>query len=72
MNKASTGYYFEDFSLGQLLEHATSRTITEADATSFSIACLSIAALAIGNEANKAADNAILVSNFFIIFHNLF
>ena len=31
MNKASTGYYFEDFSLGQILEHATPRTITEAD-----------------------------------------
>lgn len=33
MNKASSGYYFEDFSLGQLLEHATARTITEADAS---------------------------------------
>lgn len=33
MNKASTGRYFEDFSLGQLLEHTTSRTITEADAS---------------------------------------
>lgn len=31
MNKASTGFYFEDFALGQLLEHATARTITEAD-----------------------------------------
>lgn len=33
MNKASKGYYFEDFMLGQQLEHAISRTITEADAS---------------------------------------
>ena len=31
MNKASTGHFFEDFSLGQVLYHAVSRTITEAD-----------------------------------------
>ena len=31
MNKASTGFYFEDFALGQVLEHAIPRTITEAD-----------------------------------------
>ncbi|RDX37305.1 MaoC family dehydratase [Kangiella sp. HD9-110m-PIT-SAG07] len=31
MNKASTGHFFEDFSLGQVLYHATSRTLTEGD-----------------------------------------
>lgn len=31
MNKASRGFFFEDFSLGQVLYHATPRTITEAD-----------------------------------------
>ncbi|GAA4355888.1 MaoC family dehydratase [Kangiella marina] len=31
MNKASAGHFFEDFSLGQVLSHATARTITEAD-----------------------------------------
>lgn len=33
MNKASTGRFFEDFSLGQVLEHPIPRTITEADAS---------------------------------------
>ncbi|AOE49646.1 MaoC family dehydratase [Kangiella sediminilitoris] len=33
MNKANTGRFFEDFSLGQVLEHPIPRTITEADAS---------------------------------------
>ncbi len=31
-NKASSGRFFEDFSLGEVIYHATPRTITEADA----------------------------------------
>ncbi len=31
MNKARTGNYFEDFSVGQVIEHATPRTITTGD-----------------------------------------
>ena len=33
MNKANQGNYFEDFSLGQVIEHPTPRTITSADAS---------------------------------------
>ncbi len=32
-NKSSSGRFFEDFSLGETIYHATPRTITEADAT---------------------------------------
>lgn len=31
MNKTNKGNYFEDFSLGQIIEHATPRTVTEGD-----------------------------------------
>ncbi len=31
MNKTNRGNYFEDFSLGQVIEHATPRTVTEGD-----------------------------------------
>ncbi len=34
-NKASAGRFFEDFSLGEQIHHATPRTITEADATQY-------------------------------------
>ncbi len=33
MNKSSVGRFFEDFSLGQLIEHPIPRTITEGDAS---------------------------------------
>ena len=32
MSKINTGNFFEDFSLGQIIEHATPRTVTEGDA----------------------------------------
>ena len=31
MSKTNPGNYFEDFSLGQVIEHATPRTVTEGD-----------------------------------------
>ena len=33
MNKANQGNFFEDFSLGQIIDHPTSRTVTEADSS---------------------------------------
>ncbi len=33
MTKTSSGNFFEDFSVGQTLRHATPRTVTEADST---------------------------------------
>lgn len=33
MSKTSSGNFFEDFKVGQILQHATPRTITEADCT---------------------------------------
>ena len=33
MTKTITGNFFEDFSLGQVIEHATPRTVTEGDAS---------------------------------------
>ncbi len=31
MSKTNPGHFFEDFAIGQILDHATPRTVTEGD-----------------------------------------
>lgn len=71
-NKASHGRYFEDFSLGEVIYHATPRTITSADASlylaltgsRFSLFCNDEFAIRLGFE-KSPIDN-------FLVFHIAF
>ena len=72
MSKTSSGNYFEDFRLGQVIDHATPRTLTSGDAalyaalygSRFAVQSASTFAIAIGYESAPVDD--------LLVFHTVF
>jgi 2-methylfumaryl-CoA hydratase len=72
MSKTAAGNFFEDFAVGQVLEHATPRTITEGDValytaltgSRFALHCAEPFALALGLPESPVDD--------FLVFHMVF
>lgn len=72
MTKTSPGHYFEDFRLGQVLRHATPRTITEGDAALYIAFTGSRHLLTSSAEAARAAGLAAAPIDPLLVFHMVF
>jgi 2-methylfumaryl-CoA hydratase len=72
MTKTNAGHYFEDFRLGQLLRHATPRTITEGEAALYTAFTGSRYAITSSDEVARAAGLPRAPIDPLLVFHMVF
>ena len=72
MTKTNPGNYFEDFRLGQVLRHATPRTITEGDVALYVAFTGSRFAVTSSDEIARAAGLARSPVDPLLVFHMVF
>ncbi len=72
MSKTNPGHFFEDFRVGQMLTHATPRTITEGDRALYTALYPSRFALASSDEFARSCGLAASPADDLIVFHIVF
>jgi 2-methylfumaryl-CoA hydratase len=72
MTKTNPGNYFEDFRLGQVLRHATPRTITHGDVALYTAFTGSRYAVTSSDEVARAAGLALAPADPLLVFHMVF
>jgi 2-methylfumaryl-CoA hydratase len=72
MSKTNPGNYFEDFALGQVLRHATPRTITEGDVALYTAFTGSRSAVTSSDEVARAAGLTRSPVDPLLVFHMVF
>src|SRR5689334_186666 len=72
MTKTNPGHYFEDFRLGQVMRHATPRTITQGDVALYTAFTGSRFAVTSSDEVARAAGLASAPVDPLLVFHMVF